>query len=253
MMSQTQTTSRARRAPNAAAVARPEPRGHVLVVEDEPDLQELLRYNLEREGYRVTAVGRGEHALKVAESRHVDLILLDLMLPGMDGLEVCRALRSRSETAAIPIVMVTAKGEEADVVAGLELGADDYVTKPYSPRVLLARLKAVLRCSARARDGQEQSATRIDRLTIDPSRHEVRVDDELVALTYTEFRMLDLLARRPGRVFTRPQIVRSVQGDNVVVTDRSVDVHIASLRKKLGVAGQQIQTVRGVGYRLEES
>jgi two-component system phosphate regulon response regulator PhoB len=227
-------------------------KGHVLVVEDEQDLQDLLRYNLEREGYRVTSAMRGKQALDSAAADLPDLVLLDLMLPGMDGLEVCRALRSSRDTAAMPIVMLTAKGEEADIVTGLELGADDYITKPFSPRVLLARLKAVLRRGAAVDHADEKSVVRVGDLRIDPSRYEVHVGGGTVALTQTEFGIIHLLAERPGRVFTRAQIVQRVQGDHVAVTDRSVDVHVVSLRRKLGACGQYIQTVRGIGYRCED-
>lgn len=227
-------------------------KGTVLVVEDEHDLQELLRYNLEREGYRVVGVMRGEQALEEVEDRMPDLVLLDLMLPGMDGLEVCRAIRGNPDTATLPVVMLTAKGEEADIVTGLELGADDYIVKPFSPRVLLARLKAVMRRRRRAAERDEGTIIRVGELEVDPGRHEVRIEGESITLTQTEFRIVQLLAGKPGRVFTRAQIVASVQGDHVAVTDRSVDVHIVSLRRKLGDAGTMIQTVRGVGYRFED-
>ncbi len=229
-------------------------RATIMVVEDEQDLQDLLHYNLEREGYNVAAATRGEEALKSIRKKRPDMVLLDLMLPGIDGLEVCRALRSDEATRDLPIVMLTAKGEEADVVTGLELGADDYITKPFSPRVLIARIKAVLRRRGGTDGtGEEDEPLRVGTLMVDPGRYEVRVEDKAVSLTRTEFGILQLLMRRPGRVFTRSQIVSEVQGANVAVTDRSVDVHIVSLRRKLGSAGQLIETVRGVGYRLEDS
>jgi len=229
-------------------------RGRVLVVEDETDLQELLQYNLAREGFSVTCVGRGEQALQIVADDAPELILLDLMLPGMDGLEICRTLKSDPGTANIPVVMLTAKGEEADVVVGLEMGADDYITKPFSPRVLIARLKAVLRrpTAAEASDDAEQPPIRLGRLRINPMRHEVRVDEETVDLTATEFRVLHLLSRRAGRVFTRQQILDALHDGFAAVTDRSVDVQIVALRRKLGPVGQYIQTVRGVGYRITE-
>jgi two-component system phosphate regulon response regulator PhoB len=224
---------------------------HILVVEDEDDILELLRYNLAKEGFRVTGVVSGEEALRAARSQPPDLIVLDLMLPGMDGLTVCRELKQDAKTREVPIIMLTAKGEEADIVAGLELGADDYVTKPFSPRVLLARLRAVLRRrllpAAAAAD-----ALVLHDLTIHPGRHEVLVQGQPVDLTVTEFRLLHFLARRPGWVFTRAQIVQGVQGEDYAVSDRAVDVQIVGLRKKLGAAGACIETVRGVGYRFKE-
>ena len=226
-------------------------KGSLLVVEDEQDLQELLQYNLSRDGFSVRCVGSGEDAIKAVRQQMPTLIMLDLMLPGIDGLEVCRTIKSDPATSHILIVMLTAKGEEADIVTGLELGADDYVTKPFSPRVLLARLKAVLRRATVGQVDDDSSAILVGRLAVDPERHEARVDDKVVPLTRTEFLILHLMARRAGRVFTRAQIVRGAQGDLVAVTDRSVDVHIVSLRRKLGDAGVYIQTVRGVGYRLE--
>ena len=227
------------------------PKEHILVVDDEADIRELLEYNLAREGYKVACVSTGEEALKRGRSDQPDLVVLDLMLPGADGLEVCRRLKAEAKTKHIPIVMLTAKGEEADIVAGLELGADDYVTKPFSPRVLLARMKAVLRRGAmEGRD--ETTLVRVRGLEIHPGRHEVRVKGKEVKLTRTEFRILHFLARRPGWVFTRYQIVDGAQGEDVAVTDRSVDVHIVSLRRKLGPRGRDIETVRGVGYRFKD-
>lgn len=237
---------------DGTAVMERKTRGLILVVEDEQDLQELLRYNLEREGFEVESIFRGEQVMDVVEKKNPALVLLDLMLPGMDGLEVCQALRSKSSTASVPIVMLTAKGEEADIVTGLELGADDYIPKPFSPRVLLARIKAIIRRRKASQDAQAHGLVRVGELSIDPERHEVHVQDEAKELTHTEFRLLEFLARRPGRVFTRSQIVKGVQGGHVVVTDRSVDVHVVSLRRKLGEFGQTIQTVRGVGYRMED-
>jgi two-component system, OmpR family, alkaline phosphatase synthesis response regulator PhoP len=223
----------------------------ILVVDDEEDILELVRYNLVKEGYRVVCVASGEQALKAAKEGSPDLILLDLMLPGLDGLDVCRRLKSDPLTNTIPIIMLTAKGEEADIVTGLELGADDYVTKPFSPRVLLARLKACFR-RGRPEDADETAILRVGDFTINPSRHEVLVDGEPAPLTATEFRILLFLARRVGWVFSRDQIIRAVKGDDYPVTERSVDVQIAGLRKKLGKTGDSIETVRGVGYRLRE-
>jgi two-component system alkaline phosphatase synthesis response regulator PhoP len=223
----------------------------ILVVDDEDDILELVSYNLAKEGYRVTGVGTGEEALRAARSSAPDLILLDLMLPGVDGLQVCKLLRGDQRTRHIPIVMLTAKGEEADIVTGLELGADDYITKPFSPRVLTARVKAVLRRRSEA-DADDEKVLKIHEITIHPGRHEVTVDGQPVELTHTEFAILHYLARRPGWVFTRSQIIDAVRGDEYAVTERAVDVQIVALRKKLGDAGKYIDTVRGVGYRFKE-
>jgi two-component system alkaline phosphatase synthesis response regulator PhoP len=224
---------------------------HILLVEDEEDILELLRYNLTKEGFRVTGVTSGEEALRSAKALLPDLVLLDLMLPGLDGLEICRHLKQDNRTQHIPVVMVTAKGEEADIVTGLELGADDYVTKPFSPRVLLARVRSVLRRQTRAVPGEGDPIS-IHGILIHPGRHEVVIDGQVADLTAIEFRLLHLLARRPGWVFTRAQIVLGVHGDDYPVSDRSVDVQVVGLRKKLGNAGQFVETVRGVGYRLKE-
>jgi two-component system phosphate regulon response regulator PhoB len=220
-------------------------------VDDEEDILKLLDYNLGREGYRVSRVETGEDAIAQARGQNPDLIILDLMLPGLDGLEVCRLLRAGESTTAIPIIMLTAKGEEADIVTGLQLGADDYITKPFSPSVLLARVKAVLRRS-KSRPLSETESVHVHEIIVDPGRHIVTVGGDRVSLTLTEFRMLHALARRPGWVFTRYQLVEASRGEDAEVTDRSVDVHIVSLRRKLGAAGERIETVRGVGYRFKE-
>ncbi|MDX1563885.1 MAG: response regulator [Phycisphaeraceae bacterium] len=224
-------------------------RTSILVVEDEHDLQELLRYNLIREGFTVQCTDSGETALSLVQTERPELILLDLMLPGMDGLEVCRNIKTNEATASIPIVMLTAKGEEADVVLGLEMGADDYVTKPFSPRVLSARIKAVLRRPA-TEAPSDSAALQVGPIRILPDRHEVLIDGKPAQMTATEFRLLHLMARKPGRVFTRQQIIDALHDGFAAVTDRSVDVQIVSLRRKLGEAEKLIQTVRGVGYRL---
>jgi two-component system phosphate regulon response regulator PhoB len=224
----------------------------ILVVDDERDILELVEYNLKKEGFAVTCVASGEEAVAAARNRLPDLIVLDLMLPGVDGLEVCRRLRAEPATRHIPIVMLTAKGGEADIVAGLELGAADYVTKPFSPRVLTARLRAVLR---RDQEADREAVLRVGPLTIHPGKHRVTAGSGAIELTAAEFRILHFLARRPGWVFTRQQLVEAAQGDDAFVsdrfvTDRSIDVHIVSLRRKLGPDGALIETVRGVGYRL---
>ncbi len=223
----------------------------ILIVEDEEDVLELVRYNLEKNGYQTETALNGRKALEKIRSKTPDLILLDLMLPEVDGLEVCRSVKRDGKTANIPVIMLTAKGTEADIVAGLEMGADDYITKPFSPRVLMARVKAVLRRREVPTDS-DKSAIRIHEIEIDPGRHKVTVKDKPVKLTTTEFSLLRFLASRPGWVFTRYQIVDAVHGSDYPVTDRSVDVQVVGLRKKLGSAGKYIETVRGVGYRFQE-
>jgi len=227
-------------------------RERILVVDDEQDILELIRYNLSREGYQIETVTTGEEAIKIARDRHPDLIILDLMLPGIDGLDVCRLLKGETRTAHIPIIMLTAKGEESDVVAGLELGADDYMTKPFSPKVLIARVRNILRRKTRAAEEKEVKIIVIENMKIDPSKHKVTIGKEEINLTATEFALLFFLARRPGWVFTRSQIITGIKGDDYPVTDRSVDVQILNLRKKLGKMGDYIETVRGVGYRFKE-
>jgi two-component system alkaline phosphatase synthesis response regulator PhoP len=224
---------------------------HILAVDDEEDILELVRYNLQRDGFRVTAVTSGEKALAAARTEQPNAVLLDLMLPGLSGYEVCRQLKGDPQTRAIPIIMLTAKGEESDIVAGLELGAEDYVTKPFSPKVLIARLRAVLR-RVKEPTVDEQALVKIRDLVIDPGRHNVTVGDESLTLTHTEFKLLHYLARRPGWVFTRDQLIESTRGESVFVTDRTIDVHVAGLRKKLGKAASYIETIRGVGYRFKE-
>jgi two-component system phosphate regulon response regulator PhoB len=228
----------------------------VLIVEDESDIRELVSYNLSKAGYEVSAVPTGEQALISIEAGLPDLVLLDLMLPGIDGLSVCHRLKKNPRTAAIPVIMLTAKGEESDIVRGLNLGADDYVTKPFSPKVLIARIQAVLRrvtADAEVADLEQGDRTiAVHGLVIDPRRHEVLVRGEPVTLTRTEFRVLSLLARKPGWVFTRQQILDGVHGDHYAITERAVDVQIVGLRKKLKTAGKYIQTVHGVGYRFKE-
>jgi two-component system phosphate regulon response regulator PhoB len=223
----------------------------ILIVEDEEDVLELIRYNLEKNGYLTDSALSGRKALEKIRSTSPDMILLDLMLPEVDGLEICRNVKKDANTADIPVIMLTAKGTEADIVAGLEMGADDYITKPFSPRVLMARVKAVLR-RKEMESGTDKATLRIHEIEIDPGRHKVTVSGKPVKLTTTEFSLLRFLASRPGWVFTRYQIVDAVHGSDYPVTDRSVDVQVVGLRKKLGCAGQYIETVRGVGYRFQE-
>lgn len=222
----------------------------IVVIEDEEDIRELIRYNLEKDGYRVLAARSGEEGISLVRSAMPDLVMLDLMLPGIDGLQVCREIKADEKLKDIPIVMVTARGDEPDVVSGLELGADDYVSKPFSPKVLVARVKTALRRRV-AGHPDSQAIVRHERLLVNPQRREVAIDNERIELTNTEFKLLHFLIRQPGIVFTRDQIVEGVHGDDYPVTDRSVDVQIVGLRKKLLQYGACIETVRGVGYRFK--
>ena len=224
----------------------------ILVVDDEEDILELVRHHLNREGYEVRCAASGEQALKAATAESMDLVILDLMLPGIDGLEVARRLKTDVRTQHIPILMLTAKGEESDVVTGLELGADDYITKPFSPRILIARARASIRRQLKEAP-DEMAVIQVHEIEIHPGRRTVQISGQTVNLTYTEFQVLSILARRPGWVFTRSQIVDMVRGDDYPVTDRSVDVQIVGLRKKLGGCGHYIETVRGVGYRFKDA
>lgn len=223
----------------------------ILAIDDESSLLELLKVNLEKEGYNVICTTRADEGLRIIRQHLPRLILLDLMMPESDGFEICREIKSSPLTAHIPVIILTARGEEADIVAGLEMGADDYITKPFSPRVLRSRVKAVLR-RRKVPSSEIQEPLHIHNLYIHPGRHEVSIDDQLVTLTPTEFRVLYFLAQQPGWVFTRYQIVDGVKGADCAVTDRSVDVQIVALRRKLGPAGDYIETVRGVGYRFRE-
>ena len=224
----------------------------ILAVDDEEDILNLIKYNLEREGFKVETAANGETAVRIARESAPDLILLDLMLPGMDGLDVCRILKNDKHTSKVPIVMLTARGEEGDIVTGLEIGADDYITKPFSPRVLIARIKTILRRDSKKEDVAKNPVIRIGEMEIDTTKYKVAVNGENVDLTATEFSILIYLVKRPGWVFTRSQIINSVKGDDYPVTDRSVDVQILNLRKKLGDIGNLIETVRGVGYRFKD-
>ncbi|MDK9700128.1 MAG: response regulator transcription factor [bacterium] len=224
----------------------------IYIVEDEDDIAELERYNLIRDGYRVKVFGTGEAALEQIKTEPPDLLLLDLMLPGIDGLTVCRRIKNEFFKATFPVIMVTAKGEEADIVTGLELGADDYIVKPFSPRVLLARVKSVLRRQQTSEVEIDNESIKHDAMSILPDRHEVIVEGKPVKLTGTEFRILYALVRRVGRVFTRYQLVDFARGGDAMVTDRSIDVHIVAIRRKLGEIGKLIETVHGVGYRCKE-
>lgn len=224
----------------------------VLVVDDERDIVELIEYNLTRAGYTVLREYDGEAALSTARRSLPNLIILDLMLPGIDGVDVCKQLKASKATAEIPIIMLTARTEEADVVLGLELGADDYATKPFSPRVLVSRVRAVLR---REEEGIGAPGKILEAagLSVDTERYEARADGKVLSLTVTEFKILEFLMRGHGRVYSRYEIVDAVRGEDVIVIDRTVDVHVAALRKKLGARGALIETVRGVGYKFKYS
>lgn len=225
----------------------------IIIIEDEPDIVDVLSYNLSHEGYEVSSAPDGESGLAQIRAQLPDLVLLDLMLPGLDGIEVCRKLKGADSTRDIPIIMVTAKEEESDVVLGLGVGADDYVTKPFSPKEVVARVKAILRRGPVR--GNEESLDRImvGELSIDPVCHEVSVKGRQLELTPTEFRLLYHLASHPGRVFRRQDLLDSVVGKDAVVIDRTIDVHVNALRRKLGRNRGLIETVRGIGYKLKDT
>lgn len=224
----------------------------IVVIEDEDDILEVIAYNLKREGYDVVTSTSGEDGLEKIERNAPQLVILDLMLPEIDGIELCRKLKADPLTQAIPVIMVTAKGEESDVVLGLGVGADDYITKPFSPREMVARVRAVLRRSrGRSEVDRRESIVR-DGIVIDPQRHDVKIDGESVVLTATEFRLLHFLATHPGRVFTRDHLLTRVIGEDAIVIDRNIDVHVRSIRKKLGAHRELIETIRGVGYRFKD-
>lgn len=226
------------------------PKGMILVIDDEKDLIELVRYNLEKEGYSVAGAEDGESGVSLAAKEKPDLAIIDLMLPGMDGLEVCRLLRQGSATSQIPVLMLTAKSSESDRIIGLELGADDYMTKPFSPRELAARVKAILRRSSGFR--QQGAVIRHGDLSIDPASHEVRCGHRTMDLTATEYRLLQFLATHPGFVYSRSALIDGALGRDITVLERTIDVHIMSLRKKLGKCGQWIETIRGFGYKFQQ-
>jgi two-component system alkaline phosphatase synthesis response regulator PhoP len=222
-----------------------------LIVEDENEIADLVKFHLEREGMQVSVARNGRKAIEMVQGSGFDLIVLDLMLPDLDGLEICRRLKGQDRTKEIPVVMLTARGEESDIVAGLEMGADDYVTKPFSPRVLMARLRNALRKTG-ATEPTERISLVNGRLLIDRERHVVTVDGQTIELTVTEFGILHFLALRPGFVRTRDQIISAVHGRNTVLSSRTVDVHVTAVRRKLGALGECVQTVRGVGYRFRD-
>ncbi len=226
----------------------------LLIVEDEADIRELISFNLEMSGFEVEKARDGEEGLALAKNGNFDLVILDLMLPGMDGLKVCSALRKNPDTASTPVIMLTARSQDDDVVDGLESGADDYITKPFSPKILIARVKAALRRSESSGVGQEagdSSRISIHDIVIDTARHETFAGGSPVDLSATEFSILRFLAKNPGWVFSRNQIIDSVKGEDYPVTARSVDVQILGIRKKLGEYGNVIETVRGIGYKMK--
>jgi two-component system phosphate regulon response regulator PhoB len=222
----------------------------ILVVDDEPDLLELARFNLDQAGFQVEVAETGEEGLERLRRSRPDLVILDLMLPGLSGEEVCRRLRADPGLADLPVIMLTAKGEEVDRVVGFELGADDYVTKPFSPRELVLRVKAVLRRRSEPQSGG--SVLERGPLRLDPERHRCLVEGGEVVLTAKEFQLLEALMRRPGRVMTRERLLDDVWGSDIAVTTRTIDTHLKRLREKLGAASDLIETVRGVGYRFAE-
>jgi len=222
-----------------------------LIVEDENEIADLVKFHLERDGIQVSVARNGRKAIEMVQGAGFDLIVLDLMLPDLDGLEICRRLKGQDRTRDTPVVMLTARGEESDIVAGLEMGADDYVTKPFSPRVLMARLRNALRKTG-ATEPTERIGLVNGRLLIDRERHVVTVDGQPIELTVTEFGILHFLALRPGFVRTRDQIISAVHGRNTVLSSRTVDVHVTAVRRKLGALGECVQTVRGVGYRFRD-
>ena len=227
---------------------------HILIVEDDEDIQQLVSFNLLKAGFHVSCVNNGEECIKLLEKERVDCLLLDLMLPGKNGMEICRRIREVEKFSRLPIIMLTAKREDDEIIEGLGHGADDYITKPFSPKILIARVRAALR-----RHGKENTSSAFDAekilatkdLKISPERHEVFVRDRKVDLTMTEFAILTMLVRRPGWAFSRQQIIDNVRGHDYMVTPRMIDVQIFSLRKKLGETGPSIETVRGIGYRFK--
>lgn len=223
----------------------------IVVIEDEADILEIINYNLSKEGYEVCSALDGEEGLQLVKKEIPDLVLLDLMLPGLDGIEVCRKLKAGAATQSISIIMVTAKGEESDIVLGLGIGADDYVTKPFSPRELMARVKSVLRRGSLKEDNAQNQISR-DGLLIDVNRHEVCLEGNKIAMTAMEFRILHYLASHPGRVFTREDLLSHVSSDDAFVIDRNIDVHIRAIRKKLGRHRDLIETIHRVGYRFRD-
>ena len=240
------------RAPIPSFLNDPMPEEKITIIEDEEDIRHLICYNLEKTGYTVNEHESGEQGLAGIKADPPDLVLLDLMLPGIEGMEVCRQLKKDAVTRAIPVIMISAKGEESDIISGLELGAEDYISKPFSPKILLARIRTVMRRAAQPQPGKDE-VIQIDGLQLDPRKFNATVAGNYLELTAGDFRLLYFLASHPGWVFTRYQIVDAIRGEGYVVTERAVDVQVAGLRKKLGSYGPYIQTVRGVGYRFKDA
>ena len=224
----------------------------IIIIEDEPDILEVLSYNLRREGFEILAASDGAQGLAMVKREKPDLVLLDLMLPGMDGVEVCTTIKKHHDTHNTLIIMVTAKGEESDIVLGLGVGADDYISKPFSPKELVARVKAVLRRGVLLETQPPQETIKLGQLVIDSVKYRVTYGEREIKLTATEFRILQYLASHPGRVFTREQLLNHALGDDVVVVDRNIDVHVRGIRKKLDVEPPLIETIRGIGYRMAD-
>ena len=227
------------------------PKETILVIEDERDIVEIIQYNLEREGYSVLSATHGEKGLEIARAKRPAVVILDLMLPGLDGLEVAKRLRQDPNTREISIIMLTAKGEESDVILGLGVGADDYVTKPFKMKELLARVKAVLRRGPLVDEGPTGQRLELDGLVIDKAKYQISYKGKEIPLTLTEFKLLATLASAPGRVFTRELLIEKIQGE-AFIDERNIDVHVRSIRKKLGESTEFIVTVRGVGYKFKE-
>ncbi|MEK9749154.1 MAG: response regulator transcription factor [Pseudomonadales bacterium] len=225
----------------------------ILVVEDEADIREVVLYNLRREGYEAMGCETGTQALSAIKMKRPDLVILDLMIPELDGLTVCQQVRADPEVSSTPIVIVSAKEEESDVVIGLGLGADDYVAKPFRPKELMARVKAVLRRAQKLGKHEQQKRIVIGDLMVDLDKHQVTLAGELIYLTASEFRLFYQLASNPGKAFSREQLLKSVVGDRTIVVDRNIDVHIRSVRKKIGAYAERVQTIRGIGYRFTET
>lgn len=228
-------------------------RERILVIEDEPDIREVVEFNLRREGFRVSGAETAEEGFEKIQNEFPDAVLLDLMLPGMSGLELCRKLKSDPDFRAIPVIMVTAKDDVDDVVAGLEAGADDYVSKPFSPRVLIARVKAVVRRGTWEAEDARGERILAPGVVIDTLAHQVSVQGKPVEFTATEFRLLHFLAMHPGRVFTRNHLLSRVMGESATLVDRNIDVHIGAIRRKLSKSRDLLETVRGVGYRFRDA
>jgi two-component system phosphate regulon response regulator PhoB len=223
----------------------------ILIIEDDPDIQEMLSFSMQREGWYLVQAKNGEQGLELLKKEKINCILLDIMLPGVDGLKVLKKIKENEQIRNVPVIMTTARGEEADIVTGLELGADDYVVKPYSPKILIARVRAALR--RQEDEGKEKTSWQQGKLRLDAARHEAYFDDKVLDLFATEFALLQHFISHPDMAFSRDQLIAAIRGPGYPVTDRSIDVQILGLRKKLGEAGNMIETIRGIGYRFKGS